>query len=72
MSDQTRQLDLSDQRVREMADMNHTPDEMWSVGGELISVRCRTCGHRWPCETRRSLDAVRDAELDAHIEGLFG
>lgn len=52
------ELDLSDRRVREMADRNHQPQEMWSFAGSLLAVSCETCGHGWPCETRRALAAL--------------
>jgi hypothetical protein len=56
-------LDLSDKYVRAMADRNHTPREMWSLGGDLISLHCDECGHRWPCETRQALDALKSGEV---------
>lgn len=50
------ELDLTDPRIREMADRNHQPRECWTAAGELFTVHCRCCGHRWPCETRTALD----------------
>jgi len=59
------ELDLTDPEVREMADRNHTPDEMWSTQGVLISVHCDTCGQPWPCETRKALrDYYRPQRID--------
>lgn len=52
----SRQLDLSDPRVRDMAARNHTPTEVWALGGDLISLHCDQCGHSWPCPTRQALD----------------
>lgn len=51
-------LDLSDPRLREMADRNHQPSEVWSIGGDLLSVHCDCCHRSWPCPTRRRLDAI--------------
>lgn len=52
-------LDLTDARVRAMADRNHVPREMWSLAGDLISLLCDACGHRWPCGTRQALDVLK-------------
>lgn len=49
-------LDLSDKYVRAMAERNHTPAEIWTVGGDLISLHCDQCGNSWPCPTRQALD----------------
>lgn len=54
----TTPLDLTDRLVREMADRDHEPAEVWTVAGELLSVHCRTCGNGWPCPTRLALDAL--------------
>ena len=54
------ELDLNDPMIRDMADRNHTPDEMWTVGGDLLSTHCSQCGQGWPCSTRRALRAQQD------------
>ncbi|GAA0738639.1 hypothetical protein Drose_04325 [Dactylosporangium roseum] len=59
------QLELSDPYVREMADRNHTPREMWSMGGSLIDVTCEQCGQGWPCATRRALDELKRSARSA-------
>lgn len=48
--------DLSDRLVREMADMNHRPQEVWTLGGDFVSITCRTCWRPYPCPTRHALD----------------
>ncbi len=48
-------LDLDDRMVRQMADYNHRPKEMWTIGGQLIAVGCETCCRPWPCPTRLAL-----------------
>lgn len=48
-------LDLSDPLVRAMVDRNHTPEEMWTMGGELSSVSCSLCYQVWPCPSRQAL-----------------
>lgn len=51
-------LDLRDPMVRELASLNHLPEEEWTqeVGGaSLVSVTCRTCHSEWPCQTVRTL-----------------
>lgn len=54
-------LDLTDTQVQTMADRNHRPEELWNLGGNLVSCHCRTCGHQWPCPTRRALnETLRD------------
>jgi hypothetical protein len=60
------ELDLSDPRVRDMAARNHQPTEVWTLGGDLISLHCEQCGHPWPCPTRQALDA-RLAALDSTL-----
>lgn len=52
------ELDLTDLHVREMADRNHQPAEVWSMAGALLSVHCDACGQSWPCDTRRALDHI--------------
>lgn len=49
------ELDLDDDFVRAMLHRNHEPTEAWTTGGDLIGVGCRTCGHMWPCPTRKLL-----------------
>lgn len=55
------ELDFHDPLVREMADRNHTPTEQWTMAGVLGGVRCDECGHEWPCDTRKALQAYRDS-----------
>ena len=57
-----RVLDVSDRCVREMAEHNHQPDELWDVAGRLIGVHCRTCHQSWPCRTRKALTKWRDED----------
>lgn len=62
MSDDVRPLVLpmlDDLRVREMADQNHQPEEIWMTSGRLASLRCDACAQSWPCETRKALDEQR-------------
>lgn len=51
-------LDLTDPEVREMAEFNHRPKELWRGNGELLSVVCEACGNSWPCDTKRALRAL--------------
>lgn len=48
-------LNLKDPDVREMADRNHTPEEVWMSDGRLMSVHCGQCWGNWPCPTRVAL-----------------
>lgn len=52
------ELDLTDPEVREMAEHNHEPQEMWTMAGQLMSVSCRACGHAWPCPTKVALREI--------------
>lgn len=52
------ELDLTDPRVREMANRNHTPEEIWLTNvhaPQLMTVRCETCYLDYPCPTRVTL-----------------
>lgn len=42
-------LDFSDPEIRRMIACDHTPEEIWSMMGELASVNCSMCGNSWPC-----------------------
>ena len=53
------QLDLADPVIRDMAERNHTPHEVWRNTGQLCAVRCDTCGHEWPCPTVIQLRDLR-------------
>lgn len=64
MTEQKVSLDLSDHLVRSMVDRNHTPVEVWTTVGKLISVYCDMCGHSWPCDTRRALNALKERASD--------
>lgn len=52
------ELDLTDPYVRDMADLSHRPEQIWSLGGKLLSVHCDECGNNWPCPTRVRLDEI--------------
>jgi hypothetical protein len=53
-------LDLDDPMVRKMADLRHTPNEIWTLGGD-VWVCCSACHKSWPCEVRQ---ALRDSEQE--------
>jgi hypothetical protein len=58
-------MDLSDPLVRDMADLNHRPEERWltgAIGASRVDVYCETCGQPWPCDTRRELRAIEESE----------
>jgi len=50
---------LDDPQVREMADRNHRPAEVWTMAGLLVSLHCDECGQPWPCATRQALKEQR-------------
>jgi len=50
---------VHDPDIRRMVLRNHEPHEAWTNGGELLSVRCETCGLEWPCP---SIEAARTIE----------
>lgn len=50
--------DVTDPEIRQMVEFNHEPRELWTLGGDLLGVICRTCGHRWPCPTIVALRAT--------------
>lgn len=50
-------LDLFDPMVREMAETNHVPTEVWTPSG-YVTVTCETCHQEWPCMTRTQLNKM--------------
>jgi len=66
-------LDLEDKLVREMAERNHRPEEIWlrtNGGSDFMGTRCEECHKEWPCETRQALRDREDRKLKEHHEFL--
>lgn len=66
-------MDLSDPLVREMANRNHVPHEMWThCHGEPSSgyVECAECRESWPCATRQALKRLAENDTPSDLVAL--